>query len=114
MPEATLQKKHTAISFHRVRECKDNFTDIFTKSVDGTSFKYHAWNLMWKTQQASNESIAVIFKRSVNIEGYMCSMHKLGKVISGSGYIQKINIEWQLSIPCTCTCTCMHTYKKLT
>ena len=62
MPAATLQKKHTAISFHRVRECvaakiiephkidgKDNFADIFTKPVDGTTFKYHAWDLMWKT-----------------------------------------------------------------
>ena len=62
MPEASLQKKHTAISFHRVRECvvakiiephkidgKDNFNDIFTKPVDGTTFKYHAWDLMWKT-----------------------------------------------------------------
>jgi hypothetical protein len=62
MPEATLQKKHTAISFHRVRECvaagviapyqidgKDNFADIFTKPVDGTTFKYHAWDLLWKT-----------------------------------------------------------------
>ena len=62
MPEATLQKKHTVISFHRVREClaakiiephkidcKDNFADIFTKPVDGTAFKYLAWDLMWKT-----------------------------------------------------------------
>ena len=62
MPEATLQKKHTAASFHRVRECvaakiiephkidgKDNFADIFTKPGDGTTFKYHAWDLMWKT-----------------------------------------------------------------
>jgi hypothetical protein len=62
MPEATLQKKHTAISFHRVRECvaakiiapyaingKDNFADIFTKPVDGNTFKYHAWDLLWKT-----------------------------------------------------------------
>ena len=62
MPAATLQKKHTAISFHRVRECvaakiiephkidgKDNSADIFTKPVDGATFKYHAWALMWKT-----------------------------------------------------------------
>ena len=55
MPEATLQKQHTTISFHWVRECvaakivkphkidgKDNFADIFTKPVDGTIFKYHA------------------------------------------------------------------------
>ena len=59
MPEATLQKKHTAIFFHRVRECvaarviapyqidgKDNFTYIFTKPMDGTTFKYHAWDLL--------------------------------------------------------------------
>ena len=63
MPEATLQKKYTAISFHRVRECvaakiiephkidgKDNVADIFTKPVDGTTFKYHVWDLMWKTR----------------------------------------------------------------
>ena len=62
MPEATLQKKHTAISFHRVRESvtagviapyqidgKDNFADIFTKPVNGTTFKYHTWDLLWKT-----------------------------------------------------------------
>ena len=62
MPEATLQKKHTAISFHRVRECvatkiiapyaingKDNFADIFTEPVYGTTFKYHAWDLLGKT-----------------------------------------------------------------
>ena len=61
-PEATLQKKHTDISFHRVRECVaakiiephkidgiDNFADIFTKPVDGTTLKYLAWDLMWKT-----------------------------------------------------------------
>ena len=29
---------------------KDNFDDIFTKPVDGTTFKYHAWDLMWKYQ----------------------------------------------------------------
>ena len=63
MPEATLQKKHTTISFHtKVRECvaakisephkiegKDNVADIFTKTVDVTTFKYHAWDLMWNT-----------------------------------------------------------------
>ena len=62
MPEATLQKKHTAIFFHRVREFvaakiiapyaingKDNITNIVTKPVDRTTFKYHAWELLWKT-----------------------------------------------------------------
>ena len=62
MPEATFQKKHTAISFQWMRECvaakiiephkidgKDNYADIFTKLVDGTIFNYHAWDLMWKT-----------------------------------------------------------------
>ena len=60
--DAILQKKHVAIAFHRVWECvaakiiapyhiggKDNFANIFTKPVDGTSFKYHAWDLLWKT-----------------------------------------------------------------
>ena len=62
MPEVMLQKMHTTISCHRVRECvtaniiaphkidgKDNFIDIFTKPVEGTTFKYHAWHLMQKT-----------------------------------------------------------------
>jgi len=61
MPAATMQKKYTAVSFHRVRECvaaktvephkidgKDNFAEIFAKPVNGTSFKYHARDLMWK------------------------------------------------------------------
>ena len=60
--DAVLQKKHVAITFHCVRECvaakiiepyhiegKDNFADIFTKPVDGTLFRYHAWDLLWKT-----------------------------------------------------------------
>jgi hypothetical protein len=56
------RRNPTAFSFRRVRECvaariiapyaingKDNFADIFTKPVDGTTFKYHAWNLLWKS-----------------------------------------------------------------
>ena len=31
---------------------KDNFADIFTKPVDGTTFKYHAWDLRWKTPKS--------------------------------------------------------------
>ena len=62
MPEVTLAKKHTAITFHHVWECvaakiiapyyiegKDNFANIFMKPVDGMTFKYHAWDLLWKT-----------------------------------------------------------------
>ena len=62
MPEANLVKKHIAIAFHFVRECvaakiiapykisgKDNFADVFTKALDITTFKYHAWDLLWHT-----------------------------------------------------------------
>jgi hypothetical protein len=62
MPEANLHKKHVAISFHRVRECvaakivapyhvdgKDNFADILTKALDISTFKHHAWDLLWHT-----------------------------------------------------------------
>ena len=62
MPEANLHKKHVAISFHRVRECvaaqivapyhidgKDNFADILTKPTDISTFKHHAWDLLWHT-----------------------------------------------------------------
>jgi hypothetical protein len=62
MPEANLVKKHVAIAFHSVRECvaagiiapyhidgKDNFADILTKALDSTSFKHHAWDLLWHT-----------------------------------------------------------------
>ena len=48
---------------------KDNITDIFTKPVGGTTFKYHAWDLMWKTLTSINESITMICKSSINIEG---------------------------------------------
>ena len=62
IPEEALQKEYAAISCHIVRGCvaakiiephkiggKDNFTDIFTKPVDGTTFKYHACDFMWNT-----------------------------------------------------------------
>ena len=32
---------------HRING-KDNFADIFVKPFDGITFKYHAWDLMWK------------------------------------------------------------------
>jgi len=44
--DAVLQKKHVAIAVHRVWECVSH---IFTKPVDGTSFKYHAWDMLWKS-----------------------------------------------------------------
>ena len=62
MPEANLVKKHIAIAFPFVRECvaakivapykisgKDNFADVLTKALDISTFKHHAWDLLWHT-----------------------------------------------------------------
>jgi hypothetical protein len=59
-PEATLKKKHVALSYHCVREAiaakitapfklegKDNFADVLTKPLERNSFLHHTNDLMW-------------------------------------------------------------------
>ncbi|MGH7955204.1 MAG: Ty1/Copia family ribonuclease HI, partial [Gloeomargaritales cyanobacterium] len=58
-PDALLKKKHTALSFHRVRECHaakiispfhipgtDNHADIMTKVIPQTAFADHVSDMM--------------------------------------------------------------------
>ena len=79
MPEATMQKKHTAISFHRVRECvaagviapyqidgKDNFADIFTKPVDGDYFQVPCLGPIVEDTNKSIENVSKASLRGVS------------------------------------------------
>jgi hypothetical protein len=61
-PEATLKKKHVALSYHFVREVvatgviaprkvggPDNFADVMTKPLDKNSFMGHIGGILWMT-----------------------------------------------------------------
>ena len=62
-PEALLNKKHTALSFHKVRESHaahvirphhcpgaENQLDVFTKIIPAEPFLYHIHDMMCKVQ----------------------------------------------------------------
>jgi hypothetical protein len=73
VPDATLKKKHVALSYHCVREAiaakitapykldsKDNFADVLTKPLERGSFLHHVKDLLWGSATTPNQGISGI------------------------------------------------------